>query len=222
MAAIHSSLQDSKTGIRHLLLTVFLLAIPLHCAAQGLLSGNELVTALRAGGFNLYFRHVATEWSQSDDVRRAGDWRSCDSARMRQLSDAGRADAGAIGDAMRSLAVPVGSVLASPYCRTVETARLIDVGGVEESVAVMNLRSAEYFGGRGGILANARALLASAPEPGTNRVIVAHGNVAREATSVYPQEGEALAFRPDGAGGFDLRARIRPSDWAGLLELAQQ
>jgi hypothetical protein len=43
-------------------------------------------------------------------------------------------------------------------------------------------------------------------------VIVAHGNVAREATPVYPGEGEALVFEPDGAGGFVLRGRIAVDD----------
>ncbi|MDH3221137.1 MAG: histidine phosphatase family protein, partial [Gammaproteobacteria bacterium] len=88
------------------------------------LTGRDLVTALRNGGYNIYFRHVATDWSRSDDLRQAGDWLDCDPARMRQLSDAGRADARAIGAGMRGLGVPVGEVLASPYCRTMETARL--------------------------------------------------------------------------------------------------
>lgn len=183
------------------------------------LDGKALVEALRAGGYNIYFRHVATNWSQSDDVRERDDWLGCDPARMRQLSAAGRADAVAIGDAMRQLRIPVSEVLASPYCRTQETARLMAVGPVEASTAVMNLRAAQYFGGRAAIVANAQRLLASLP-PGTgNRVIAAHGNVAQAATPAYPDEGEGLVFKPDGDGNFYLVGRIETKQWAELLEL---
>ena len=176
------------------LLTCLLAAGPL--AADSQLDDLELVQALRAGGYNIYFRHVATDWSQSDDVREVDDWRSCDPLRMRQLSTAGRDAARAIGVAMRRLAIPVDEVLASPYCRTVETATLMELGKVNESMQVMNLRAAG------------------------NRVIVAHGNVAREATPAYPGEGEALVFEPDATGGFVLRGRIAVSDWLRLVELA--
>jgi phosphohistidine phosphatase SixA len=48
-----------------------------------------------------------------------------DGARQRNLTDAGRADARAIGAAIRALGIPIGRVLASPFCRTRETAELI-------------------------------------------------------------------------------------------------
>jgi len=184
------------------------------------LTDMALVRALRTGGFNIYFRHVATDWSQSDDVRRVDDWRSCDPLRMRQLSSAGRATARAIGEAMRQLDIPVDEVLASPYCRTVETAELMGLGKVIESMQVMNLRSADYVGGRASVVASAQALLASAPGAAVNRVIIAHGNVAREATPAYPGEGEALVFEPDVAGGFVLRGRIAVGDWPRLVKMA--
>ncbi len=191
--------------------------------AQGSeLSADELVAALRDGGFNIYFRHVATDWSQSDDLRAADDWLTCDSARMRQLSDAGRADAVAIGEAMRRLRIPVSEVLASPYCRTMETARLMRVGDVVASTDVMNLRAAGYFGGRAAIVANARRLLSTLPPPGGNRVIVAHGNVGREATPAYPAEGEGLVLQPDNRGGFSLVTRIPPARWREILNQLEQ
>lgn len=189
--------------------------------AQALLNDAALVAALRGGGYNLYFRHVATDWSQSDQVQKSDDWRSCDANRMRQLSAEGRDAARTIGSALRRLEVPVGEVLASPYCRTVETARLMQLGDVVETMQVMNLRSADFVGGRASVIASAQALLASEPASG-NRVIVAHGNVAREATPAYPAEGEALVFAPDADGGFVLRGRIEVSDWPRLLAIPGQ
>src|SRR5919106_1893334 len=48
------------------------------------LDDEALVEALRGGGYNIYFRHAATDWSQADQVERAGDWTSCDPTEMRQ------------------------------------------------------------------------------------------------------------------------------------------
>ncbi len=198
--------------------SVVLLVLAAPAAAQdGEPGAGALLEALRDGGFNIYFRHVATDWSQSDRLRQAGDWLDCDPARMRQLSDAGRSDAVAIGAAMRRLRIPVGEVLASPYCRTMETARLMQLGEVEASTEVMNLLAAEYFGGRAAIVATARQLLSTAPPGGGNRVVVAHGNVAREATPAYPAEGEALILRPVDGAGFELVGRVKPGDWARLM-----
>ena len=182
------------------------------------LAGEPLVQALRQGGYNIYFRHAATDWSQSDRVRQAGDWTSCDPARIRQLSDEGRETARALGDAIRALGIPVGKVLASPYCRTVETAKLMDLGAIETTTDVMNMRVADYFGGRAAIVKTARARLATPPEEGKNTVIVAHGNVARDSTPVYPGEAEGVVFRPDGNGGFSVIARLSPVKWRELAE----
>jgi broad specificity phosphatase PhoE len=181
------------------------------------LSDEALVQTLREGGFNIYFRHAATDWSQSDEVNKKGDWLSCDSSRMRQLSADGRQTSINVGESIRALGLPVGKVMASPYCRTVETAELMQLGTVEATTDVMNLRVADYFGGRGAIVVSAQTRLSTKPAAGTNTVIVAHGNVAQAATPVYPGEGEALIFKPDGEGGFRYIARVAPDDWPRII-----
>lgn len=177
---------------------------------------EELVHALRSGGYNIYFRHAQTDWSQSDRIDKPGDWESCDPSRVRQLSDTGRDTARSVGEAMRRLEIPVGRVLASPYCRAVDTARHMELGPVETTTAVMNMRSAEYFGGRDAVVATARELLSTPPRPGTNTVIAAHGNVAQAATPVYPGEAEGVVFRPEGKGEFTFVGRLTPEQWTAL------
>ncbi len=184
--------------------------------APQILTGPALLQALQNGGLNIYFRHAATDWSQSDRRTASNDRFSCDPALMRQLSDAGREDSRRIGKAMRALQLPVSEVLASPYCRTMETARLMELGQVRASEAVMNLLAAAHYGGRPAIVNRARLLLASTPPGNGNRVIVAHGNVARESTPVYPGEGEGVVFRPLGADGFELVGRVLPQQWAQM------
>src|SRR2546425_11859919 len=48
-----------------------------------------------------------------------------DCANQRNLIDRGRSDARAAAAAIRHLGIPVERVLASPFCRTVETAQLL-------------------------------------------------------------------------------------------------
>jgi len=180
------------------------------------LSGQALIQALRAGGHNIYFRHATTDWSSDDHVAAAGDWKSCDPKKMRQLSAAGVETARRVGESMRTLKVPVGRVFASPYCRTVETARALGLGAVETTADVMNLRVAEFFGGESAIAAHTRTRLSTPPKAGTNNVFVAHGNVISAATGEYPAEAEAIIFRPNGNGGFLVRGRVLTKEWLRL------
>lgn len=197
---------------------MWLLLLPWPIYAQPVMSDQALVEALRNGGYNLYFRHEATDWSQQDVVRQKDDWLSCDGTRIRQLSVEGRQRARSTGEAIRRLKIPVSEVLASPYCRTMETARQMGLGDVHASNDVINLRVAEYFGGRDAVIATARRLLAFTPDAGSNVVIVAHGNVAQAATPVYPGEGEMVIFKPDGSGSFSFVGRLSPDR---LVELSQ-
>jgi broad specificity phosphatase PhoE len=208
----------SRLAITGSILLVWILLIPVSVSAEDF-SHRELVQLLRQGGYNIYFRHEATDWGQYDTVRQEKDWLSCDGSKMRQLSDAGRQRAKRSGEAMRQIGVPVSEVLASPYCRTMETARQFGLGEVVATTEVMNLRAAEFFGGREAIIAKARRLLASQPSPGSNRIVVAHGNVAQAATPVYPGEGEGVVFRPDGSGGFIVVDRIPPDRWLQLVRV---
>jgi broad specificity phosphatase PhoE len=181
------------------------------------LHDQDLIDALRVGGYNIYFRHAATDWSQSDQVVKAGDWTSCEPDKIRQLAERGRQTARAIGDAIRALNIPVGRVLASPYCRTMETANLLRLGDVTTTTAIMNTRVAEYFGGKDAIAARARQRLSTPPPAGTNTVLVAHGNVLLEATGVYPQEAEAIIFRPQCNGNYCVVARLSLAEWEQLV-----
>ena len=102
-----------------------------------------------------------------------------------------------------------------------ETAALMEIGIVEASNDIINLRVADYFGGTDAVVETARRLLATKPASGTNSVFVAHGNVAREATPVYPAEAEGVVFRPDGAGGFEYIVRLTPKQWEQLVILVK-
>ena len=200
-------IQPKYKYLRLYCLVFALFCLPLFSQAQ-VLSNEELIHKLRDGGYNLYFRHAATNWSQHDRIAKAGDWTSCDPAQVRQLSQAGRESARLIGIAIRELGIPIAAVFASPYCRTVETAELFDLGEVKSSNDIINMRVADYFGGPAAVIQTARKRLAQMPSTKGNNVFVAHGNVAVSATEVYPKEGEMLVFQPLGDSEFRFKGRL--------------
>lgn len=196
-----------------------LIAIPVSggAVASQEMAGRELVEALRGGGYNIYFRHAETDWGLSDRVEKAGDWTSCDPDAMRQLSGTGRETARRLGEAMRALGIPVGRVLSSEYCRAVETARLMELGPPETTRDIMNMRAADFVGGRQAVIRRAQRVLSASPGAGTNTVIVGHGNLMRAATDAYPGEGGSGIYLPKRSGdGFVLVAKLSAVDWAKL------
>jgi hypothetical protein len=78
----------------------------------------SLINALREGGLVLYMRHTSTDFSQNDAAMTSYE----DCANQRNLTDKGRAEAREIGVHVKRLGIPIGEVLASPFCRTMETA----------------------------------------------------------------------------------------------------
>ena len=173
------------------------------------LAGRPLLAALRAGGLILYFRHTSTDFGQNDEQMTGFE----DCARQRNLTDRGRDEARAIGVAIKRLALPVGDVLASPFCRTMETAKLI----FGRAVSTSAVRGGPATGVAPDRYADLRKLLSSPPARGTDLVIVSHGNPFRAVTDApYLAEGEAAVIRPLGAAGFRIVARIPKDGWDSL------
>ena len=179
------------------------------------LNGPALVSALRAGGFVLYFRHTSTDFGQSDDSMTTFE----DCARQRNLTDKGRSEARAIGTAIRELRIPIGRVLASPFCRTVETAMLA-FGKAEKTLDLRGWAASSSDPDRYAAL---RGHLAAPPIAATNTVLVGHGNPFRAvAGPPHLMEGEAAVIRPLGGDRFEIAARIRVQEWADLVEIGAQ
>jgi hypothetical protein len=192
-----------------LALFVCLLATAWAAGPADTLSGPALVAALRQGGLIIYFRHTSTDFGQNDDQMTGYE----DCARQRNLTDQGRAEARQIGSAIERLNLPIGDVLASPFCRTMETARLM-FGRAQATAAVRGGPARPDSPDR---YAELGKLLATPPQPGTDLVIASHGNpFAAVAGTPYLAEGEAAVIRPLGAEGFRVVARIPKNGWDSL------
>lgn len=199
-----------------LLLLLLLFAMPA-CSGlaaprpEGPLAGEELVDALREGGFVLYLRHTETTESGVDDLASLGD---C--AAQRKLTDAGRQDAREIGDALDALEIPVARVVASPFCRTVETAELA-FGRTDTDPALLALASIDQDPERQDAAKKAGArLIATVPPDGANTVLVGHISNVGPITGAEPEEGGTIVFRPDADGGFRLVGEMAPQGWQRL------
>src|SRR5690349_3406880 len=80
----------------------------------------EWIAALKGGGYVIVMRHGATYQDQAD----TDPLNLANVDKQRQLNDAGRAQARAIGAAVKKLGIPIGQVVSSQYFRAIETARL--------------------------------------------------------------------------------------------------
>ena len=174
------------------------------------LAGSALRAALQHGGYVLYFRHGATDFGQNDD--RMTGYEDC--AQQRNLTDRGRADARAIGAAIRRLHIPVTTVLASPFCRTRETAELV-FGDATTDVRVRGGPAQTDDAQR---YAPLKTLLSTPVAAGDNVAIVSHGNPFHAlAGPPYLAEGEMAVIEPLGAtSGFRIVAKVPPNGWDAL------
>jgi len=183
-----------------------LLLAPTAAVAQ---QSADLLAALRAGGHIIYFRHADTDHSQTDQR----GMRLEDCTTQRNLTDRGRDHARALGEAIRALEIPIGAVLASPLCRTMETATLA-FGTARPSPAVRE--SGPLAPGTPGRFPALRALLSTPVAPSTNTVVVGHAYPYFTLVGgQYLSEGEADVLRHRG-GDFEVLARLGLKQWRDL------
>lgn len=170
---------------------------------------EDLATRLQEGGLVIFFRHGVTRPDNESISRIAG----CEDER--NLTDAGRAAMAEVHEAIDRIGPEVSEVLASPFCRAFETARI--AFGDEEVTEVLASRiDDERSAAR---LEETRRLLSTSPEAGTVRVLVAHYSNLRDALGVTISEGEAAIFEPHGDGNEPtLIARVPQDQWATVAD----
>lgn len=172
------------------------------------LPNADVLAELRKGGYVIYFRHTSTDFSRDDRNSKSDD--DCDN--QRPLTDKGRTEAREIGAAFRELKIPVERVLASPRCRTMETAMLA-FGKAEGSAAA---RAGPASPDNTDRYVPLRTVLSTPVKSGSNVVIASHGNpFLAVAGAPYLAEGEAAVIRPLGKD-FEIVARVQHNAWRTL------
>jgi len=174
---------------------------------------DALLSQLRQGGLVLVMRHAS-----SPRERPTKDTANTDNATLeRQLDEAGRRGAAAMGTALRELHIPVGTVWTSPTYRARETVRLAglstpsvvtELGDGGQSMQGITEAQAAWL----------RAKASEVPASGNTLLVTHLPNLAR----AFPDwgstvaDGELVVLRPDGRGGSSVVGRIPIERWAEL------
>ena len=158
-------------------------------------------SALRAGGHVALMRHADAPGGVGDPP----GFRIDDCATQRNLSAKGRADAKRIGARLRSEGIAVEQILASPWCRCMDTATLLELGRVEAAPTFGNvvvLRDQTEA-----LTAGARAVIGKWTGRG-NLLVVTHGANILALTSISPASGEIVVVRSGSAAGIEPVGRL--------------
>jgi len=178
-------------------------------------SGADVVSALRAGGTVIVLRHGATNPDQAD----TSPLDPADRTKQRHLNDNGRAAAKAMGEALRTLKVPVGQVTTSVFYRAVETGQLLGFGEVTTTLDITEGGLVVSPNENNRRAAALKKFAATPPPAGTNVILVTHKPNILDAFGkdwFDVREGEASILKPDGNGGFTVVTRVQAADWAKL------
>ena len=165
------------------IIAVLLMVTP-GLAADG---ADEAWAALAKGGYVALIRHGNAPPGYGGDPP---GFRFDDCATQRNLDEAGREQARALGEAFRHHGVVVQRILASPICRCIDTGKLMAVGPVETSWGLL-----PDVGTSRTRLLELEQIVSSWRGPGT-LVLVTHGITVGRLTGFTLEQAETLVLQP--------------------------
>jgi phosphohistidine phosphatase SixA len=174
---------------------VIFTALLAFCSSAEVASADDAANAwmaLRAGGHVALMRHADAPGGVGDPP----GFRVEDCATQRNLSEKGRLDAAKIGVRLLSEGIAFEKILSSPWCRCIDTAKLLNLGAVETEATFGNVVVLKDQ--RETLAAGARALIARWTAGG-NLLVVTHGANIQALTGVWLASGEIVVVK----GGSD-------------------
>src|SRR6266436_3192941 len=173
-------------------LVLALVASPAHAA-------DTVWEALQTAGSIVVLRHSFAPGGFDPP-----DARLDDCSTQRNLDDSGRRQARRIGEAFRQHGITVGSVLSSPRCRCLDTARLA-FGQAQPWLPLQGaLRDAEL---RQRLVAEIKSAIA-AHRDGPPLVLVTHGSVVSDLTGLNIRMGEFVVLGRGADGAYSVAGRL--------------
>ena len=136
-----------------------------------------------------------------------GNFRLDDCSTQRNLNETGRQQARDWGARMRQRGIDVGAVWSSQWCRTLETARLMDLRPVQGRPEFNSFF--QDFSQREERTARARAQIAGWKGPGV-LVVVSHQVNISALTGSGTRSGEGVVVRATDDGALEVLGRIPP------------
>jgi broad specificity phosphatase PhoE len=175
-------------------------------ALAGEVTDEALWSLLRKGGQLVLVRHALTTPGVGDPSGMKLD----ECATQRNLNDEGRREAVQLGETLRRQGVSPQRLLSSPWCRCIETARLVFGQAPQIQAELGNLFDRpEQEAAQTQAL---RRLLADAAQPQSevrgNVFMFTHGSTVSALLGVTPAMTEMVILTPQ-PGGFRLAGRLR-------------
>jgi phosphohistidine phosphatase SixA len=180
---------------------VIFLTLSVRCA---LADDEHLWAALKQGGKVILLRHTHVDIREGIGRLAPGDY-----AAEVNLSASGVEQAKHIGDAFRAHGITIGEVLASPYCRCLDTGRL----AFGRATAVQYLMPPGVVSDSQAKLNNESVLqeILKHRDP-SNLVMITHDlNISNIVLEPTVKMGEFFVLQPNGAD-FDVIGKIRMDD----------
>jgi phosphohistidine phosphatase SixA len=190
---------STDSGWRWLGLCLLLTALA--AAATDRSANDPLVQRLLAGGHVLLLRHAEAPGTGDPAGFRLGD---CST--QRDLSEAGREQARAIGDWLRDRGITRARVYSSQWCRCLETAELLALGPVVELPGLNSFFNRPQD--RAPNLAALREFLQDRPPGGEALILVTHQVTISALTGEYTASGEGVLATLDQDGALRTVGRI--------------
>lgn len=164
--------------------------------------GTDPYDALRSAGALALLRHAEAPGIGDPDGFKLD---TC--ASQRNLDEKGRAQARRIGEALKAREIAFDRVLSSPWCRCLETARLVT--GREPEIEPALSSFFERRSDAAGQLARLRAVI-GALAPDARVLMVTHQVVISGLTGVSPASGEMVVVASRaGDGTLPMKGRIK-------------
>lgn len=157
---------------------------------------------VRDGGHVILFRHAI-----APGVGDPPEFRLDDCATQRNLSQAGRQQARAIGERLRQLGLESAPVHTSRWCRSRDTARELGLAPPRDLPALDS-----FFSRRERAEAQMRDLrdFLVRHRDGPTRILITHQVNITAATGVFPASGEGVLARVGEDGELQVRGRLPP------------
>ncbi len=175
--------------------------LPVCVAAAEADEESELLAAFKQGNHVALMRHALAPGTGDPENFRLGD---CST--QRNLSREGRNQAMRIGGRLKQGGITDADIFTSQWCRCQETAELLGLG-VPAPLPALN----SFFGDYSRKTSQTEALSAWLAGRPLERplILVTHQVNITAFTGIYPDSGEVVLMRKNGAGGFDIAGSIR-------------